>query len=153
MDCRFVNLLLITVKELDSFAMSDFVMMVDSFILVKSFYGMIYLGSLMKVSLFDSFNCSEIVVSADLFIEDEIYCVVIQLSFPIYLRWRFVSRLMKCLDYWLIQVSLGLYAFMIHFWLVEFYWNMIQLTDLWINAFTRFIRLGWSIILFDLIWY
>ena len=61
-------------------------MIVDSFILVKGFYGMIYLGSLMKVNLVDSFNCSEIVVSADLFIEDEIYCVVIQLSFPIYLR-------------------------------------------------------------------
>ena len=61
-------------------------MIVDSFILVKGFYGMIYLGSLMKVNLVDSFNCSEIVVSADLFIEDEIYCVVIQLSLPIYLR-------------------------------------------------------------------
>ena len=95
MDCRFVNLLLITVKELDSFAMSDFVMMVDSFILVKSFYGMIYLGSLMKVSLLDSFNCSEIVVSADLFIEDEIYWVVIQFLLMIYFLLRFVSRLMR----------------------------------------------------------
>ena len=74
-------------------------MIVDSFILVKSFYGMIYFGSLMKVSLFDSFNCREIVVSADLFIEDEIYWVVIQFSLMMYFLLRFVSRLVRYREY------------------------------------------------------
>ena len=60
---------------------------------------MIYFGSLMKVSLFDSFNCREIVVSADLFIEDEIYWVVIQFSLMMYFLLRFVSRLVRYREY------------------------------------------------------